>query len=618
MTPASGIEGREFLYEAGEVVKHMGEGALSDTAVMAKYSGLREELLKCIDEMLAMESIRGCPCEELREKILTNAFNLVVVGQFKRGKTSLINALLGADILPVAVVPLTSIVTIMTYGDALRLKVFFNDGRVTEIESEGLSDYVTERGNPKNIKDVNEVVITYPSHYLKDGVRLIDTPGVGSVYQHNTDVAYQYLPKSDAVLFLLSVDQPMSKAELDFLKDVRGYSDKIFFLLNKADYLNENDLRESIDFSKDVLREATGSEVRIFPLSAKLALDGELGKAAGMIQKSMLPRFCEALNTFLMEEKGKVLIVSAANNLLRTISQARLELELELKSLATPLDELQKKIRAFEAKKQEVLLEKRDFDILLDGETKRIAREVLDEDLTKFRKELLAREQVHLKEQFARIREIPSKGLREALEGTVIEHVKQAFVTWRAIEDDKLARAFEAVCRRFVVKIDDVIDGLLKFSSDLFEVPFDAGKTGALWSAKSRFYYKFREQPGGIEIVASSLTLALPKFIGDKIILRKMQDYLVRATDLQLGRSGNDFEERIQKSKLDFRWEMLQRIGATIEGIGSAVEKGMILRSENEEEIGKRSLGIGQSLQALNEMRDRLIGIADCAERTSE
>lgn len=74
----------------------------------AKYAQLKYDLLQCIDEMLAIENIRGCACEELREKIRTNTFNLVVVGQFKRGKTSLINALLGAEILPVAVVPLTS------------------------------------------------------------------------------------------------------------------------------------------------------------------------------------------------------------------------------------------------------------------------------------------------------------------------------------------------------------------------------------------------------------------------------------------------------------------------------------------------------------------------------
>ena len=582
---------------------------------MASYSRLKAALSGIIDEMLAMESIRGCPCEALREKIETDAFNLVVVGQFKRGKTSLINALLGAEILPVAVVPLTSIVTIMTYGEALRIKVFFNGGKVSEIKPESLAEYVTEKGNPKNIKNVSEVVITYPSLYLKDGVRLIDTPGVGSIYEHNTDVAYQYLPKSDAALFLLSVDQPMSKAELDFLEEVKEYSDKIFFLLNKADYLNEADLKESIDFSRGVLEEALGAEVRIFPVSAKLALEGKLGNSEDIVQKSLLPRFSRVLSFFLIEEKGNVLITSAANSLLRLISQARLELELEVKSLATPLDELQQKIRAFEAKKQEVLIEKRDFDILLDGETKRLGRDILDEDLTRFRKDLLAHEQPHLDAQFAQMKALPSRTLKDALAQAVVDHVKEAFHAWRAMEEDRLSKAFEAICMRFVGKINDAVDALLKFSSDLFAIPFETVKTEALWSARSRFYYKFKEQPGGIEIVASSLPLALPKFIGNKIILKKMQAYLVRVVDMQLGRSGNDFEERIQKSKLDFRWEMLQRIEATIEGIGTAVEKGMTQRSRSEEELRKRGLELAGALKKLDDMRARLIHIRDQAQR---
>jgi GTPase SAR1 family protein len=539
----------------------------------------------------------------------------VVVGQFKRGKTSLINALLGADILPVAVVPLTSIATVMTYGEALRIKVYFNDGNVAEIRPETLPEYVTEKGNPKNVKDVNQVVVTYPSHYLKGGVRLIDTPGVGSIYQHNTDVAYQYLPKSDAVLFLLSVDQPMSRAELDFLKDVREYSDRIFFLLNKADYLNDRDLTESIEFSRNVLREATDSDVRLFPLSAKLALDGELNRATDMIQKSMLPLFSETLNAFLMEEKGKVLIISVANNLMRMLSQAGLELELELKSLMTPLDELQRKIAAFETRKQEVTLEKQDFDILLDGETKRLTTDVLDGDITKFRNELLAREQVHLEELFSRAKSLPSRELKKTIEESIISRVKQTFNIWRALEDDRLAKAFEAICRRFAVKINDIVDALMKYSSDLFQIPYEAVRTEALWSARSRFYYKFREQPGGIEMVASSLTLALPKFIGDRIIHKKMLEYLVRAIDLQLGRSGNDFEERIQKSRLDFRWEMLQRIEATIEGIGTAVEKGMTQRSRSGEEIEKRRGELAEALQKLHEMKGRLQTIKSGAER---
>ena len=577
---------------------------------ISEYSQLKSELLSCIDEMLGIESIRGCPCEELREKIGTDLFNLVVVGQFKRGKTSVINALLGAEILPVAVVPLTSIATIMTFGEALRLKVYFNDGRVSEIRPENLAEYVTEKGNPKNIKDVSEVIITYPSHYLKNGVRLIDTPGVGSIYQHNTDVAYRYLPKSDAALFLLSVDQPMGRAELDFLKDVKEYSNKIFFLLNKADYLNEKDLTESIDFTTNGLKDIMGSDVRIFPVSARLAMEGQTSNSPEMLQKSRLPEFASMLNSFLMEEKGKVIITVAANNLQKIISQARFELELEMKSLTSPLEELQTKIKTFEAKKKEVMDEKQDFDIILDGETKRIIKTILDEDLEKFKKGLIANEQAHLEGEFSKmVKTMSSKDLKNELEQLVISHVKQAFNVWRAIEDERLSKAFETVCGRFVAKIDETVDGLLKFSSDLFEIPFDAIKSEAFWSARSEFYYKFKDQPVGLEMVTSSLTLALPKFIGDKLILRKMKEYLSQVIDIQSGRTHHDFSERLDKSKLDFRWEMLRRIEATMEGISSAIQTGMDRRSKGEEEVGRRKEAISINSRKLDEINSKLIGI---------
>jgi GTP-binding protein EngB required for normal cell division len=586
------------------------EAGLSSISTFAQ---MKNELLSFIDDLLGIESIRECPCEELREKIRENVFNLVVVGQFKRGKTSLINALLGADILPVAVIPLTSIVTIMTWGEALRIKVHFIDGRVAEIKQESLPEYVTEKGNPKNVKAVSEVIVTYPSPYLKDGVRLIDTPGVGSIYQHNTDVAYQYLPKSDAAIFLMSVDQPMSRAELDFLKDVKEYSNKIFFLLNKADYLSESDLTESVEFSRNALKESVGVEVMLFPISARLALDGKLRTSDELLQRSMIPGFTRALNGFLMKEKGSVLIRSAATNLHRTVSQARLELELELKSLETPLDSLHKKIAAFEEKKRDVMREKQDFDILLDGETKKLRKDVLDDEITRFRKDLLSHEQAHLEEQFGAMKSMSLRELRSRLEKTIIEHVRQAFNTWRALEDERLAKAFEVICRRYATKINDTVDSLMKFSSDLFEIPFEAIKTEMFWSDKSRFSYKFRDEPVGLQIVASSLILALPKFIGDKIILNKMKEYLIRVVDMQAGRLGADFEERLDRSKLDFRWEMLQKIDVAIEGISAAMEKGMTQRTKSEKEIAERRNSLVETSGKLDMIGGRLAKIKEKA-----
>ena len=231
------------MYGVSEPISRPREG-------IGDFKYRRERIFEVIEQMLDLGLSDRDSCLEMKEKLETNTFNLVVVGQFKRGKTCLINALLGADILPVSVIPLTSIVTIVVYSETLAVKVFFKNGKTVDIPVESLPDYVTETGNPKNEKEVSEVVVLYPSPYLKDGVRLVDTPGVGSVYIHNTDVAYRYLPKSDAALFLLSIDQPVSSAEIEFLNDVREYAGRIFFLLNKTDYLSAEEVGSALCLPK--------------------------------------------------------------------------------------------------------------------------------------------------------------------------------------------------------------------------------------------------------------------------------------------------------------------------------------------------------------------------------
>jgi len=139
-----------------------------------------------------------------------------------------------------------------------------------------------------------------------------------------------------------------------------------------------------------------------------------------------------------------------------------------------PLGELQQKIAAFEAKKQ-------DFAILLDSETKRLIKNILDEDLTRFGKKLLSAGQTHLVRQFTEIKNLPSRNLKDSLEYVVVDYLKRAFSTWLAMEDDRLASAVEKICKRLVIKI---VDSPLNFSSDLFEIFFETIKTEAPWSVK--------------------------------------------------------------------------------------------------------------------------------------
>lgn len=130
----------------------------------------------------------GEAVSEVKNKFCNNIFYLVILGQFKRGKSTFTNYMLGADILPTGVVPLTSVITKIQYSTDIWAKVLYDDGRSENIDIKELDLYCTEKNNLKNIKGVKEIHIGYPFEFISNDVVIIDTPGIGSVYKHNTDV----------------------------------------------------------------------------------------------------------------------------------------------------------------------------------------------------------------------------------------------------------------------------------------------------------------------------------------------------------------------------------------------------------------------------------------------
>lgn len=562
----------------------------------------------CIEDLAGLDGVPGESCRELREKIAAQTFNLVVAGQFKRGKTSVVNALIGANLLPVGVVPLTSIVTLLSYGETPAVQVIFENDAREDTTAEKLWDYVTEKGNPRNAKNVREVRVSYPSPWLGGGVRLVDTPGIGSVYRHNSDVTYQFLPKADAVLFILSVDQPVSQAEYDFLKETAGYAGKIFVLLNKADLLSEQELQESVAFTRKVVTEAMGGAVNLFPVSARLALEGKLNSSEELVRKSRFPDFSGALSAFLAQDKANVLVGSVARNLLRLVSQARFNVDLEIKSLTTPLDQLKEKIRAFENKEKEVLRAKQDDDILMEGETRKLLR-VVEEDLSAFGARLTPRIGAGIERQFDQHKRLASGKLHGVLEQYVITEVKAAFDGWRAAEDEKIATAFNALCARFATQINDTMDDLFRFSSELFAVPFDSVRAESLWNVQSEFYYKFWSEPVGLQILTSSLIHALPKLLSDRLILKKVKASAGEIVEMQLGRVRYDFAQRLDKSMREFKSVLQDKLEAMIESIDGAVKKGVSMERAGEGEVERRTRSLLSTARALEDIKARVLEV---------
>lgn len=563
----------------------------------------------CIERLLSLECVDDDACRRLREKLVANTFNILVVGQFNRGKTTLINAIMGAELLPVGILPLTSVVTVLSYGERPSITVFFQDGSSVEASPEQLSGYVTERENPHNEKGVREVSVYFPSPWLKDGVRIVDTPGIGSVFSHNTDVAYRYLPNADAVLFLLSADQPVSRAECDFLRDVREHAAKIFFLLNKSDYLKEDELRDAETFARATLAEALGSEPFIVAVSARLALEGKLAGSQELLKKSRLSHFFAVLEKFLVEEKGQVLVDSVAGNLRRLISRATLELEMERKSLHAPLAELEEKLRSFELKKREVETAREEYAVLLAAEAKKLLQR-LENELEKFKEGLQGNVRVEAEETFRAHEGLPAGRLNALLESSVVEAVRTAFDNWRAAAGERLSEAFASLCARYAERIDETADELLRYSAGLFDISFTTVKAGTLVSAGQVFYYKFWSEPPGLKLITSSLILALPKFIGARLILRNTLRYAAECVEMQSGRLRHDFAVRFDSGLREFSREMTEKLEATAAGIDAAITKGMERRRRGDREVEALDRLIREKLGTLVALDGELAGIS--------
>lgn len=546
----------------------------------------------------------------LEEKLASNAFNLVAVGQFKRGKTSVVNALIGEDLLPVGLVPLTSIVTVLGYGERLSILVRYEDGRAEEITRGRLREFVTEAGNPRNEKRVSEVAIAYPSAWLKAGLKLVDTPGIGSVYEHNTDVAQRFLPQADAVLFLLSVEQPASQAERDYLKEAARLAGRVFVLVNKADLVGEAELRELLEFIRRALGDALGDAAHLFPVSARLALEAHGKNSEALMARSGFPAFCEGLRAFLSDEKEQVFLGSVARNALRFIAQARLELVLESKALAAPLQELEQKLCRFQLRREDLLAARNEHAVLIRDGQKKLLHEVVEKDLESFEGELVADIGRLVERRFEENRDLPSRKLAAMLHQQAVGEIRTRFDTWRAREDEKVSGEFQAASQRVAARLATAVDELYRFAADLFAVSYQAIHAETLWSADSRLRYKFWQARSSLYMLGSSATLSLPRFIADRMIVRRAREAAIDAVQTQSGRVRHDFQQRLEQSALAFEAAMAGNVSAVLDGLDRALRESRARQKGAKAQADERRKAIQAALARLDPVRAALEGIA--------
>jgi len=583
----------------------------SQVSSASKLSLLLKHTSSLVDGVGPVFTSQAQSLRDLLGRLREQRFHLAVLGQFKRGKSTLLNALLGEDVLPASVIPLTAIPTFVHAGNERHARVVFSSDN-SSIErvaasakdlNEFLATYVTEEANPANQLGVSRVEVFHPAPILRAGVVLIDTPGIGSTHRHNTEATLNFIPQCDAALFVMSPDPPITEVEVEFLKEVRSRIGRVFYVLNKADYLTDSDRTMIMQFLRHELFDQadTASDVNVLPVSARLGLEARQTGDEEQWAKSGMKDIEALLLYFLVHEKESALAEAIARKASDLIGDVLLELQLSFQSLKMPISELEKRLEMLKSSLVEVDSQRVSEKDTLEGDQKRMAV-LLEEQAEQLRQK--ARKQFGLVAQDA----LEENHLNTDAAQSALAEVIPGFFEH---ELGEMSRTFETQVRealsRHRVRTDALIESVRRTAAELFDVPYQPMASKEEFEVKRQPYWVTHHWPISLGVLPEGFwDRLLPYAVRKSRALRRMRDRIevlvaenvenVRWPTLQnLAKSFREFA-----SALDARLE--EAVSATMGAIEAAYQK----RRDQSSAIDRETARLEQDISKLEQVNENL------------
>ena len=363
-------------------------------------------------------------------KLEAERFHLVVLGEFNHGKSTFVNALLGQEILPTGITPTTASINHVVWAANPTARVMLLTGESQYLDPNQLKDWVTVAGG--HASEVSYVELGYPSDLLQNNVVLVDTPGVNDLNEQRAEVTYGYVPRADAVVFLLDAGQALKDSEREFLRSrvLENARDRLIFVLGKMDMLSSDEKVAVTDYVKKNLAAMMPDPV-MFTLSAR-------DWAKSKDPHSGMPELMAYLERFLARDRAQVILDNAAADAARTAAYVENNLGVRMHSYSLNIEELEERIQAV---REQLDTSKRKLDELhvrIDADAESIKAQI-GLDLEAFAKSFV-------QALPAQIDAVDANDVKAYLP----QFIEDKFKEWAEIEGAKLAAMLEHLAEEVI------------------------------------------------------------------------------------------------------------------------------------------------------------------------
>ncbi|MCG6963706.1 MAG: dynamin family protein [Acidobacteria bacterium] len=542
------------------------------------------DLITHFDRVLALPDPLAVRYEiqQERQKLLRGKLNAVVVGRFKRGKSTLLNALVGRPILPMGVVPVTALVTLLRPGEREAAHVEFVDGQSREIPLERLAEYVSEAGNPENRKGIERVVVELPDLAKLGSLVLADTPGSGSVFRHNTAALERWLGHIDAAVFVVSTDPPMGEGDCELLAEVAATAGDVLVALNKSDRLRPEELEASLLYTRDAVEQALGTTVQIVPCSARRSLEGEIPDPG-------VEKVANWVRALAAGRGQQVLARAVARRTARALGREATLVDVERAAARRSVSQLEEALEDLESVRREMGDRVHEVAAAFDSGCKNLLSE-FDDAVRRWQEPLVEGIGSELRQASLKITESRVGMLRftQDLEATRDAIVTKALEPFQKEREERVIKGFSQLTERALHRVNELVDGAFERAARRFGVEMRRFDVSEGFEMASRLEYRVGLPKVNLDYIIEGFFLFFPPPLGRRLVTRRHERQLAEALGRQLGLIRGDLQERVTESAFSFKGELGRRIEDALEQLRSAVERGRILTSLDRAQLAER------------------------------